>query len=82
MKFAAGPPTDSTLACFYKIPEEFAYISPDTMSLQEAVLVEPLSIAVPGDPSRQAQARLEIYLFKDLELLVFLQQPLSEQFCV
>ncbi|KAL1852841.1 Endo-1,4-beta-xylanase 2 [Diaporthe australafricana] len=46
MRFAADPPTDGTLACFFRIPHDFAYRIPDALSLQEAVLVEPLSVAV------------------------------------
>ncbi|KAF4961779.1 hypothetical protein FSARC_10075 [Fusarium sarcochroum] len=46
MRFAADPPTDGTLARFYKLPQDFAYKIPDSLSLQEAVLVEPLSVAV------------------------------------
>ncbi|KAJ4257488.1 hypothetical protein NW762_008612 [Fusarium torreyae] len=49
MKFAADPPsTHGTLSRFFKIPQDFAYKLPDTISLEEAVLVEPLSVAVHG----------------------------------
>ncbi|KAK9319169.1 GroES-like protein [Lipomyces orientalis] len=49
MKFAADPPGNhGTLARFFRIPEDFAYKIPDSLSLQEAVLVEPLSVAVHG----------------------------------
>ncbi|KAF4463322.1 xylitol dehydrogenase [Fusarium albosuccineum] len=49
MKFAADPPlTHGTLSRFFKIPEDFAYKIPDSLSLKEAVLVEPLSVAVHG----------------------------------
>ncbi|GAP89477.1 putative D-xylulose reductase A [Rosellinia necatrix] len=49
MKFAASPPgTHGTLSRLFKIPEDFAYKIPDSLSLQEAVLVEPLSVAVHG----------------------------------
>ncbi|KAF4971648.1 hypothetical protein FZEAL_9785 [Fusarium zealandicum] len=49
MKFAADPPsTHGTLSQFFKIPEDFAYKIPDSLSLEEAVLVEPLSVAVHG----------------------------------
>ncbi|KAF9766666.1 hypothetical protein IL306_000883 [Fusarium sp. DS 682] len=49
MKFAADPPsTHGTLSRFFKIPSDFAYKLPDTISLEEAVLVEPLSVAVHG----------------------------------
>ncbi|KAL3602525.1 hypothetical protein FPOAC2_06835 [Fusarium poae] len=49
MKFAADPPfTHGTLSRFFKIPEDFAYKLPDSISLEEAVLVEPLGVAVHG----------------------------------
>ncbi|KAM5354312.1 hypothetical protein ACJ41O_000962 [Fusarium nematophilum] len=49
MKFAADPPlTQGTLSRFFRIPEDFAYKIPDSLSLEEAVLVEPLSVAVHG----------------------------------
>ena len=46
MKFAADPPTDGNLARFYKLPQDFVHKIPDGVSLEEAVLVEPLSVAV------------------------------------
>ncbi|KAK7430448.1 hypothetical protein QQZ08_002967 [Neonectria magnoliae] len=49
MQFAADPPrTHGALSRLFKIPEDFAYKIPDSLSLQEAVLVEPLSVAVHG----------------------------------
>ncbi|KAK9366681.1 putative D-xylulose reductase A [Lipomyces kononenkoae] len=49
MKFAADPPhTHGTLSRLFKIPDDFAYRISDSLSLQEAVLVEPLSVAVHG----------------------------------
>ncbi|KAF5019982.1 hypothetical protein F66182_7999, partial [Fusarium sp. NRRL 66182] len=49
MKFAADPPsTHGTLSRFFKIPQDFAYKLPNSISLEEAVLVEPLSVAVHG----------------------------------
>ncbi|KAK2591327.1 hypothetical protein QQS21_010980 [Conoideocrella luteorostrata] len=49
MKFAADPPrSHGTLTRLFKIPEDFVYKIPDSLSLQEAVLVEPLSVAVHG----------------------------------
>ncbi|KAL6354351.1 hypothetical protein LRP88_11681 [Fusarium phalaenopsidis] len=49
MKFAADPPlTQGTLSRFFSIPEDFAYKIPDSLSLEEAVLVEPLAVAVHG----------------------------------
>ncbi|PVH91753.1 GroES-like protein [Periconia macrospinosa] len=49
MRFAAapGPPdTHGTLSKYFKIAEDFAYKIPEWMSLEEAVLVEPTSVAV------------------------------------
>ncbi|KAH8692441.1 xylitol dehydrogenase [Talaromyces proteolyticus] len=46
MAFAATPPYDGTLAKYYRLPEDFCYKLPETMSLQEGALVEPLGVAV------------------------------------
>lgn len=49
MRFAAapGPPdTQGTLCKYYKSAEDFVYKVPDTMSLEDTVLVEPTSVAV------------------------------------
>jgi D-xylulose reductase len=49
MRFAAapGPPdTQGTLTKYYSIAEDFVYKIPDEMGLDEAVLVEPLAVAV------------------------------------
>lgn len=46
MKFAATPPIDGTLQKFYDVPEDFAKLVPDSMSFEEAALMEPLSVAV------------------------------------
>tara|TARA_R110002003_G_scaffold112_19_gene9738 strand:+ start:4091 stop:4849 length:759 start_codon:yes stop_codon:yes gene_type:complete len=49
MRFAGapGPPdTPGCLAKYYRIAEDFAYVIPDEMGLDEAVLVEPLAVAV------------------------------------
>ncbi|KAJ5330479.1 chaperonin 10-like protein [Penicillium atrosanguineum] len=49
LKFAADPPlTNGTLCRLFRIPEDYVYKIPDSMSLQEAVLIEPLSVAVHG----------------------------------
>lgn len=49
MKFAADPPlTNGTLCRLFRIPEDYVYKIPDSTSLQEAVLIEPLSVAVHG----------------------------------
>jgi len=46
MRFAATPPYDGTLATYYKVPEECCFQLPLSMSMQDAALIEPLSIAV------------------------------------
>lgn len=47
MKFAAAPPdVHGTLTKYYLAPEDFVYKVRRGMSLQEAVLMEPLSVAV------------------------------------
>jgi D-xylulose reductase len=47
MTFAASPPNShGALVKFFKIPEDFCYKLPDEMGLDEAVLVEPLAVAV------------------------------------
>lgn len=49
MRFAAAPGPPDTPGClvkYYRIAEDFCYKIPDAMGLDEAVLVEPLSVAV------------------------------------
>lgn len=47
MTFAASPPNShGTLRKYFRIPEDFCYKLPDSMGLDEAILVEPLSVAV------------------------------------
>jgi D-xylulose reductase len=47
MVFAASPPdAHGTLCRLFRIPADFAYRIPDSLSLEEAVLVEPLAVAV------------------------------------
>ncbi|KAF2128000.1 GroES-like protein [Dothidotthia symphoricarpi CBS 119687] len=49
MRFAAapGPPdTQGTLAKYFRVPQDFVYRIPEAMGLDEAVLVEPLAVAV------------------------------------
>ncbi|KHN98021.1 alcohol dehydrogenase [Metarhizium album ARSEF 1941] len=48
MKFAADPPQDGTLSCLYRVAEQYVFKIPSLLTLQEAVLVEPLSVAVHG----------------------------------
>ncbi|KAL3470012.1 chaperonin 10-like protein [Aspergillus californicus] len=47
MTFAAAPPfAHGTLTKYFMLPADFCYKVPEGMSLQEAVLVEPLAVAV------------------------------------
>lgn len=46
MAFAATPPYDGTLAKYYVLPEDFCYKVPDSISLEEAAVMEPLGVAV------------------------------------
>lgn len=47
MKFAADPPdSHGMLTKFVVVPEDFCYKIPETLGLDEAVLVEPLAVAV------------------------------------
>jgi len=46
MAFAATPPYDGTICRYYRIPGDFCYKLPDSMSLEEGALVEPLAVGV------------------------------------
>lgn len=46
MAFAATPPFDGTLAKYYRLPEDFCYKLPESMTLEEGALIEPLSVGV------------------------------------
>jgi len=46
MKFAATPPYHGTLTGFWTAPQDFCYKLPDSVTLQEGALVEPLAVAV------------------------------------
>lgn len=46
MAFAATPPIDGTLAKYYVLPEDFCYKLPESMSLEEGALMEPLAVGV------------------------------------
>ncbi|WFD03675.1 hypothetical protein MOBT1_002368 [Malassezia obtusa] len=57
--FAATPPFDGTLATFYNLHAAFAHPIPDSMSLEAASLMEPLSVAVHAAVSRGGVRALE-----------------------
>lgn len=46
VRFAATPPIDGTLATYYRVPQECCYKLPSHISLRDATLIEPLSVAV------------------------------------
>lgn len=46
VRFAATPPYDGTLAAYYRVPQECCYKLPSHVSLRDATLIEPLSVAV------------------------------------
>lgn len=46
VRFAATPPYDGTLATYYRVPQECCYKLPTHVSLRDATLIEPLSVAV------------------------------------
>jgi D-xylulose reductase len=46
MVFAATPPYDGTLAKYYINAADFCYKLPDTMSLEEGAMAEPVSVAL------------------------------------
>ena len=46
MTFAATPPVDGNLRQYYCHPADFCFKIPDDMSMEEAALMEPTSVAV------------------------------------
>ena len=46
MKFCATPPYDGNLSRYYKQAADFCFKIPDSMSLEEAALMEPLAVGV------------------------------------
>ena len=59
MVFAATPPYDGTLATYYQVHASFAHKVPDTMTLEEASLMEPLSVAVHAAVARGRVAPMQ-----------------------
>lgn len=71
--FAATPPFDGTLATYYNLLAPFAHKVPDTMSLEAAALMEPLSVAVHAAVSRghvRAQENVLVFGAGPVGLLV------------
>ncbi|KAI9836819.1 MAG: hypothetical protein M1819_000984 [Sarea resinae] len=46
MIFAGSPPYSGTMSKFYALEEDFCYKLPESVSLEEGALVEPMSVAV------------------------------------
>ncbi|KAI0702870.1 xylitol dehydrogenase [Cytidiella melzeri] len=44
--FAATPPYDGTLARYYRIPGDLTYKLPDTLTLEDGAMIEPLSVGI------------------------------------
>jgi len=44
--FAATPPWDGTLAKYYTVASDYCYRIPDDMNMEQAAMVEPVSVAV------------------------------------
>ncbi|EPQ32209.1 uncharacterized protein PFL1_00406 [Pseudozyma flocculosa PF-1] len=64
LEFAATPPYDGTLCTYYNIHSTFAHKVPDTMTLEEASLMEPLSVAVYSAAMRgQVKAMQNVLVF-------------------
>jgi len=46
MAFAATPPYHGTLTRYYRLPEDLVYILPESLSLEDGAMMEPLSVGV------------------------------------
>ncbi|WVQ78699.1 chlorophyll synthesis pathway protein BchC [Cryptococcus sp. DSM 104549] len=46
MRFAATPPNDGSLCRYYALPEHLAHPLPESMTMEEGAMMEPLSVAV------------------------------------
>ncbi|KIM25198.1 hypothetical protein M408DRAFT_331303 [Serendipita vermifera MAFF 305830] len=44
--FAATPPYDGTLARYYRLPADLAYELPESMSLEDGAMIEPLAVGI------------------------------------
>lgn len=63
MSFAATPPYDGTLAKYYVLPEDFCYKVPESISLQEAALMEPLGVAIHIVRQAEVKPGLSVVVF-------------------
>ncbi|KAG8825714.1 hypothetical protein FRC17_008558 [Serendipita sp. 399] len=46
IEFAATPPYDGTLARYYRVPADLAYELPETLSLEDGAMMEPLAVGI------------------------------------
>ncbi|KAG9006635.1 hypothetical protein FRB94_000561 [Tulasnella sp. JGI-2019a] len=46
MMFAATPPYDGTLARYYKVPADLAYLLPENLTLEDGAMIEPLAVGI------------------------------------
>ena len=63
MIFAATPPWDGTLAKYYVNAADFCYKVPDQMSMEEAAMVEPVSVAVAIAKTADLRAHQTVLVF-------------------
>lgn len=63
MIFAATPPWDGTLAKYYVNAADFCYKVPDSMTLEEAAMVEPVSVAVAISKTADLRAHQTVLVF-------------------
>lgn len=64
MTFAASPPdSPGTLTKYFRLPDDFCYKIPDAMGLDEAVLIEPLSVAVHVARLADVKAGTDVVIF-------------------
>lgn len=61
--FAATPPTDGTLAKYYKIAHDFVFKIPDSMDFEQAAMIEPVSVAVQICKRAQVKAVDQLVIF-------------------
>ncbi|KAI5206026.1 sorbitol dehydrogenase [Aureobasidium subglaciale] len=64
MRFAAAPPNNhGTLTKFFLVPEDFVYKIAESTSLQEAVLIEPLAVAIHANRLVDVKPGNEVIIF-------------------
>lgn len=63
MTFAATPPDDGTLQKYFNAPFDYCYKIPDHMDMEEAAMVEPVSVAVQIAKRAKLQAIDNVVVF-------------------